>query len=308
MREQSEPGATTRRQFLKHVGVIGGASAVALTTGVEIEAQEAPSTTTAVPVRNDTMRMVKDLDRALARPLDARRWGMVIDLRRCIGCHACTAACIAENRLPAGVSYRSVPEVESGTFPTLQRFFMPTNCMQCENAPCVAAANGVVSGAMGRRPDGIVTIDYTRMKGRAVFEAASKACPYSQALYFDEGRNWTDGTPALQPYELRPSREYGRAWSRAQTKGTTRKCHFCIERIEQGLLPACVATCTGQAMHFGDLADDESLVSERLRTTKTWRLENGASTSPRVFYVEELLEAVRPLNLEPPVSCRSCHE
>jgi len=177
MLEQSEPGATSRWQFLKHVGVIGGSTAVALTTGVEIKAKEAPSTTTAVPVRNDTMRMVKDLDRTLARPIDARRWGMVIDSRRCSGCHACTAACIAENRLPAGVSYRSVAEVESGTFPTLQRFFMPTNCMQCDNAPCVAAANGVASGAIGRRPDGIVTIDYNRMKGRAVFEAASKACP-----------------------------------------------------------------------------------------------------------------------------------
>lgn len=308
MTASTQSSRTSRREFLKLVGVTGGVSAVAWATGAAIGMPKPAGDESTAPARNDTLRMVNDLARALRRPIETRRWAMVIDPRRCIGCHACTAACIAENRLPAGVSYRTVPEIESGEFPLVQRFFMPTNCMQCENAPCIEAANGVVPGAMARRPDGIVTIDYTRMQGRAVFTAAAGACPYSGALYFDEGHNWTDNTPTLQPYETLPSDEYDQTWSRQQTKGVTRKCHFCISRIESGLLPACVATCTGQAMHFGDLADAQSLVSDRLRAHKSWRLENGADTSPRVFYIDEPLAVAWPAAAEAPMTCRSCHE
>lgn len=302
MAEEGQNRHANRRDFLKLAGVATGASAVALVAGIPLREEASAAATAAGPSRNDTLRMVADLRRALDRPVETRRWGMVIDTRRCIGCHACTAACIAENVLPAGVSYRTVPEAVAGSFPKVQQFFMPTNCMQCEHAPCIDAANAVVPGAMTRRPDGIVTVDYGKMKGRPVFEAAKKACPYEGALYFDEGRNWTDGTPAVQPYEKAPSREYGRAWSRGETKGTTRKCHFCIERIETGMLPACVATCTGQAMHFGDLADGGSLVAERISQNKAWRLENGAGTSPRVFYLEDSLDEAAE------ITCRSCHE
>jgi len=291
--ESPRTNESTRREFLKNAGVIAGASAAALTVGASL-------TAAAATPRNDTVRMVQDLQRALTRPLASRRWGMVIDPRRCIGCHACTVACIAQNGLPVGVSYRTVPEVESGTFPSLERFFMPANCMQCENAPCIKAANAVVKGSMARRADGIVTIDYKRMKGRKVFKAADKACPYDHALYYDAGRSWTSGTPAIQPYDKRGSHEYGVTWSRAKTQGATRKCHFCTERIDAGLLPACVATCTGQAMHFGDLRDSASLVAELMAATTTLRIEKGASTSPRVIYIDDPLAGSA-------MTCSTCH-
>jgi molybdopterin-containing oxidoreductase family iron-sulfur binding subunit len=297
MANETVPATTTRRQFLKGTGVLAGASAVAWATGATLLDPSAAAAD--VPAaRNDTVRMVQDLARALARPIESRRWAMVIDARRCIGCHACTVACIAENSLPVGVAYRTVPIVS----PTVQSYFMPTNCMQCENAPCIAAANAVVAGAMNRRPDGVVTIDYTRMKGRAVNAAAEKACPYSGALSYDAGLAWTAGTPARQPYETRRSPDYGGSWSRAQTKGTTRKCHFCVHRVDAGVLPACVSTCTGQAMHFGDISDGDSLVAELLAGTKTTRIENGAHTSPRVYYVSQ------PLSDVPAVACRTCHD
>ena len=291
----------TRRQFLKQTGVVVGASTVALATGLSLGDRNALATTLDVEASNDTIRMVQDLQAALTRPIETRRWGMLIDTRRCIGCHACSAACIAQNGLPVGVMYRQVPEVESGHYPAVQRFFMPTNCMQCEHAPCIKAANAVVPRAMKRRPDGIVTIDYARMKGRAVFRAAKRACPYAGALKYDTGRNWTAGTPALQPYETLPAREYGRTWSRANTKGATRKCHFCIDRIDAGMLPACVSTCTGQAMHFGDLNDAGSLIAERVLATETIRIEHGAGTSPRVIYVNESVKGTTAK------TCQSCH-
>jgi molybdopterin-containing oxidoreductase family iron-sulfur binding subunit len=222
---------------------------------------------------------------------------MVIDVRRCIGCHACTVACIAENNLPPGVTYRTVGEVEDGAYPELRRFFMPTNCMQCAKAPCVGAANKVLPGSMTRRPDGIVEIDYARMKGKAVFEAASRACPYPKSLWYDEGKRYTDGTPAVQPYETQAATEHGRSWSRKETAGTTRKCHFCAQRLDAGLLPACVSTCTGQAMHFGDLEDPKSLVSELLETNKSVRLRADRGTEPAIFYLDD----------DPEQTCLVCH-
>ena len=265
----------------------------------------------AIPAGSDeVLRMTVDLRRALEKKPGERRYGMVIDTRRCIGCSACTVACIAENNLPAGVMYRTVPEVEDGTYPDVRRIFMPTNCAQCENPPCVPAANKVIPGSMKRRPDGIVEIDYTRMKGRKVFEAAKKACPYS-ALSLDEGKAHTAGTPALQAYENRAAIEYGRAWTRKETSGSVRKCHFCAQRLDVGMLPACVTTCTGVAMHFGDLNDTKSLVAELSATGLAKRLEPGKGTGPRVWYLDDFPEdaSTHPAaKTRRVVSCGSCHE
>ena len=62
-------------------------------------------------VKEDVLtRMQADRRRALQKPKSERRWVMVIDLRKCVGCHACTIACVAENKLPPGVVYRLVLE------------------------------------------------------------------------------------------------------------------------------------------------------------------------------------------------------
>jgi molybdopterin-containing oxidoreductase family iron-sulfur binding subunit len=258
-----------------------------------------------------TVRMVADLQRALQRPPADRRWTMLIDTRRCIGCSACTIACIAENNLPPGVTYRKVPELEAGSYPDVIRAFMPTNCMQCQDAPCVEAANQVLPGAMRKRPDGIVEIDYRVMKGRAVFEAAKKACPYEGALYFDDGGNHTDATPELQGYERRKVREYGREWTREDTKGTTRKCHFCSQRLDRGMLPACVSTCTGLAMRFGDAADPRSLVAEQIAAGTTRCLIIDRDTRPNVRYIDDWRDAdgqAPPLVNRRRVDCALCHQ
>ena len=153
---------------------------------------------------------------------------------------------------------------------------------------------------MSRRPDGIVAIDYKKMKGKEVFKAAEKACPYPKSLWYDDGKNYTDGTPAVQPYEKRKFKEYGSEWSREDTKDTTRKCHFCTQRIDAGVLPACVTTCTGQAMHFGDLNDKESLVSLLLikNESKSCRLDLASKAEPKNYYLDH----------NPKKSCLSCHQ
>ncbi len=237
------------------------------------------------------LRMQRDLQRALKKPVENRRWVMVIDGRKCVGCNACTVACVAENGLPPGVTYRSVPQVESGSYPDVRRFFMPTQCMQCDKPPCLNAANAVAPGSMTKRPDGIVSINYRKFRGRKAFEAASKACPY-KALYYDDGRFFTEGTPALQPYEKRESFDYGTMWKRVKGQndppiGGGRKCHFCLHRIEASMLPVCVTTCVGRAAFFGDMSDPESLVSEMLDRykEKVVRVRANRGTEPRIYYI-----------------------
>jgi len=103
------------------------------------------------------LRMQEDLKRALSKPQEKRKWTMVIDLRKCVGCYACTIACKAENVLPPGVVYRRVLDIESGKYPDVKRDFVPVLCNHCEKAPCV---NACPVKATTIREDGIVDIDY----------------------------------------------------------------------------------------------------------------------------------------------------
>lgn len=303
-----------RRAFLKKgaataVAVAGGSTAVRV-FGLR-RAHAAPAMPSVIrdprPGEHQLVRMQRELHRALSKPVEQRHWAMVIDTRRCIGCDACTVACIAENGLPPGVSYRSVSKTESGEFPNVQGWFMPTNCMQCDKPPCMPAANAVSPGALSKRPDGIVAVDYEKFNRRA-FEAAAKACPYKGALHFDKGQYWTQGTPALQAYETRPKVEYGKIWTRtngALPIGAGRKCHFCLQRIEAGLLPACVATCIGGAVYFGDVNDPDSLVSELRRLDRPMRLNESLGTQPNVYYIGAASRQTAPAST--PESCQACH-
>ena len=276
----------TRRSFFKRSGklIAGATAASVLSPSILNQVKNLPMTSSNSPDReSQDVRMQRDLERALAKPIEQRKWTMFIDIEKCVGCNACTVACMAENNLPPGVSYRRVFDAEFGDYPDIQRFFMPTNCMQCENAPCISAANAVIPDAMGKRPDGIVTINYERFRGRKVLEAAQKACPYT-ALYYDEGKYYTGGTPVIEQYEKRTVVEYGKEVKKGDMHGVGRKCHFCAHRIDSGILPACVATCLGQAMYFGDANDPEALVTQKVKLQSNHIVNQDAGTHPRVIY------------------------
>ncbi|GBC81773.1 Tetrathionate reductase subunit B [bacterium HR10] len=309
MSEPTRRAMPRRRRFLKLVGVGAAGALLAEVTRDNRASRKTDAAGLAreteldqAQTENALLRMQQDLKRALAKPVAERSWVMVIDPRRCIGCQACVVSCKAENVTPPGVFYRTVPEIEFGTYPNLNRVFMPTNCMQCDNPPCMRAAP---PGAITKRPDGIVAIDYTKFTSREAFEAARQACPYT-ALYFDDGDFYTSDTPGgTQPYETRRFYEYEGEYTRAggQTPvGRARKCHFCLHRLNAGMLPACVTTCIGGAMYFGDRNDPQSLVSELLATHKVMQVKASAGTQPRVYYIEDELPNVRRL-----LSCRVCH-
>jgi len=283
-----------RRAFLKSaVLMTSGIAATELLTVKRALAQEPRSVDTssfvkaqleALPVaerESVLLRMQRELQKALEKPMEQRRWIMVIDLRKCIGCYACTISCNSENVLPPGVVYRPVVEEEIGEFPNVTRRFIPRPCMQCDNPPCVPVCP---VSATWKRSDGIVTIDYDACIG---CRYCIMACPYN-ARTFDFGERYTDGTPMGMAFETRPNFEYREEWPREGDEspiGNARKCHFCIHRIESGMLPSCTTSCVGGATYFGDANDPDSLISELIGQPNVFRLREELGTKPRVYYL-----------------------
>ncbi len=224
------------------------------------------------------------------------RYGMVIDLSRCMGCRACMEACKIENNTPQAIFWMYVFRFEEGEFPNVRQWFMPRPCMHCDNAPCVKVCP---VGARYKREDGLVATDWERCIGCRYCEVA---CPYG-VNYFNwkqPDRNyylsWNDPdlkpiTGGIAPPYKNPDldRPYGDEHRQiaggGHTKGVIEKCTFCVHRIEQGKPPACVANCPVQALLFGDLEDPNSVISRVLRQKPYFRLLEELGTEPRVFYV-----------------------
>ncbi len=300
------PMAARRAFLLKAAGFAFAGAALPLaglrSVALASDAPSGQATPQAVPALHISpqanedvlIRMQRDLESALAKPVDQRRWGMVIDTRKCVGCSACTVGCSMENKLPPGVVYRPVVDTEIGTYPNVTRRFLPRPCMQCDNPPCVPVCP---VGATFKRPDGIVEIDYEACIG---CRYCITACPY-QARTFDFGANWTDKAAAgsaaalaldgATGYEHLPSFEYGEQWTRdggvfpSSPVGNARKCTFCAHRLDVGMLPMCVTTCIGRATFFGDLNDGSSLVAQLAASANMTRLKEELGTEPKVFYL-----------------------
>lgn len=237
--------------------------------------------------------MQRDLKRSLSGDRGKIKWSMVIDLAKCAGCHACTVACVAENKLPPGVVYRPVLEEEIGTYPNVRRRFIPRPCMHCQNPPCVKVCPVT---ATYKNEQGVVVVDYNRCIG---CRYCLVACPYA-ARTSDFGEWYTRETPrtsedllgkdrCAEGYENNPAVEYGKKWpkrGKGSPIGNARKCHFCLHRIEKGMLPACVTTCIGRATFFGNRNDPDSLVAHLISSPRVFVLKPELTTKPAVYYLK----------------------
>jgi phenylacetyl-CoA:acceptor oxidoreductase 27-kDa subunit len=96
------------------------------------------------------------------------RWGMVVDLSRCVGCQTCTIVCKLDNGTPPNIYWRLVRDVEVGRYPNVKRFFLPLQCMHCAEPPCLICP----TTATQKRKDGI---DYSKCIGCGY---CILACPY----------------------------------------------------------------------------------------------------------------------------------
>jgi Fe-S-cluster-containing dehydrogenase component len=176
------------------------------------------------------------------------QYGFVIDHRRCIGCHACTVACKAENDVPVGSFRTWVKYVEKGRFPEVRRHFAVLRCNHCTNAPCVTICP---VNALEKRKDGIVDIDRDVCIG---CRACMQACPYD-AIFLNED------------------------------DGCVEKCHYCAHRVERGLEPACVIVCPEQAIVSGDLHDPGSRIAQMVAQHPTLKRREEQETGPNVHYL-----------------------
>jgi phenylacetyl-CoA:acceptor oxidoreductase subunit 1 len=209
------------------------------------------------------------------------RWAMVADLERCVGCQTCTAACRHANATSPAVQWRKVLDIESGAYPNVTRTFVPVGCQHCADPPCMHVCP---TTATRQRADGIVTIDYDICIGCAYCDVA---CPYQARFKIDAPR-FAYGREALQSEIERE--EPGRL-------GVAQKCTFCSDRVDFGLArgltpgldpratPACVNACIATALHFGDLDDPDSNVSQLLREQKSFRMHDELGTDPGFHYV-----------------------
>lgn len=219
------------------------------------------------------------------------QYGMIIDIDKCVGCHACTVACKAEWEVPTQYDRNWVRRLGPAKTPDgLASTYYPGLCNHCENPPCVSACpadpveatfKNVKSGetkkmeiaATFKDPfNGTVQIDKKRCIGCG---ACVDACPYG-ARYIN---------PDLADDE---------------SEGKADKCTFCMPRVAEGLQPACVQTCLAGARIFGDLDDPQSEVAKYVAKGAKGLTSKAVQIGPNVRYYGSRKGDLHLLNQEAP--------
>ncbi|MEE8329131.1 MAG: molybdopterin-dependent oxidoreductase [Thermodesulfovibrionia bacterium] len=178
-----------------------------------------------------------------------KRYGMLINLNRCVGCYACQVTCKAEYDIPFGTFRCRVETYQSGIYPDIKKFFLPRLCNHCDNAPCIEACE---EGALLKNQEGVVIINKSRCNGCQV---CYEKCPYDAI--------------EVSPYT-----------------GKAEKCDFCFDRsMGKGLIPVCAESCMGKAIIFGDINDSNSEIAVTLGREQAKVLYPELRTNPSVFYV-----------------------
>jgi tetrathionate reductase subunit B len=182
--------------------------------------------------------------------MEGKRFGMLVDMRKCIGCQACTVSCSVENLPPIGQFRTTVLQYEidkpGGAAPAMVS--LPRLCNHCDEPPCVPVCP---VQATFQRSDGIVLVDNERCVGCGY---CVQACPYDARFINHETQ-------------------------------TADKCTFCEHRLEVGLLPACVESCVGGARVIGDLNDQDSEINRRMAEHKDDQGAQARHEHGRVYYI-----------------------
>ena len=218
------------------------------------------------------------------KPQPGVKFGYALNLSICIGCRKCAEACHQENNhdRPSSQSYIRVLEMAKGSLdlekgnahynhpvPQPDKFYMPVQCQQCDNPPCVSVCP---VEATWKEPDGIVVVDYNWCIGCRYCEAA---CPYHARRF-----NWTK--PQIPAAEINPNQSY--LSNRIRPQGVMEKCTFCLHRTREGRLPACLEACPTGARVFGNLLDPKSEIRWVLENKRVFVLKEELGTKPQFFY------------------------
>jgi len=288
----------TRRTFLKVLGIGAGVAAATSACG-----SSAPTTEEFFRQHykklspEDKQRIFARIeDETLARkgvhthisdppPIEGVEFAYALNLSVCNGSRRCVEACARENNLPDDpeIRYIRVMEMEAGSLdfeeatasyggekvPEKGKFYLPVQCHQCDNPPCVKACP---VGATWKEPDGIVVVDYSWCIG---CRFCVVACPY-----FARRFNFTP--PEVPPERINPNQGY--LSNRPRFKGVVEKCTFCLHRTRKGRMPACLEACPTGARKFGNLNDPNSEIRKIIESKRVFVLKEDLATLPRFYY------------------------
>lgn len=230
---------------------------------------------------------------------DTYRWGMVVDLDRCIGCSACVAACYAENNVGVvgeeqvikgrEMAWIRIERYEDPDDSTRQIYF-PMMCQHCDNAPCEAVCPVY---APHHSKEGLNNQIYNRCIGTRF---CGQNCPYKVRRF-----NWLEWhRPDPLQLQLNPN-------VTVRSKGVMEKCSFCIQRIKVAhghaknekrtiadgeVTPACVQTCPTDALYFGNFMDPESMVRKLIADPRAYQVLGYINTKPAVIYLKKVLQTI----------------
>ncbi len=225
------------------------------------------------------------------------RWGMIVDLDRCIGCSACVAACYAENNIGV-VGEEQVVNGREMAWMRIERYydsqdpaqliFLPMMCQHCDNAPCESVCPVY---APHHSDEGLNNQVYNRCIGTRF---CAQNCPYKVRRF-----NWFDWQwPDPLPKQLNPN-------VTVRSKGVMEKCSFCVQRIKTvhgvakdenrtirdgEVVPACVQTCPTDALIFGNLMDPASRVRQLTDDPRAYQVMGYLNTKPAVIYLKKVTQ------------------
>jgi anaerobic dimethyl sulfoxide reductase subunit B (iron-sulfur subunit) len=148
------------------------------------------------------------------------QYGFYIDLSRCIGCKACSASCKQWHHIsPGPIRWMRVYQWETGAFPSTELHMLPIMCFHCEKPVCADACPN--KAIYKESKYGAMLIDQSKCQGK---RKCWKACPY--------------GSPQFNGDE---------------SDLLMSKCNMCADRLDKGLKPICVLSCSMRALEFGPI-------------------------------------------------------
>jgi len=282
---ENDSKSSSRRNFLKKVGIGVGAVSVAGIAGNSIIAGNKSKSGEKIKLLSPDGKLVEvdkddikpaeeivaELKSEARKGLKGRKFVMVIDLALCKNARKCVEACQEGHMLPKDHEWMKLYLLQDDH--NTARYWLPRPCFHCDKPMCVSVCP---VGATYKRDDGIVLIDNQRCIG---CKFCMTGCPYSVRVF-----NWKDPEVKMPPGHI-----YDPETNIPPVEGTVGKCIFCADKLRNNELPRCVSACPMGVLYFGDLLEDtvtngnETVRFSKLITDRAgYRFREDLGTLPSV--------------------------